>query len=276
MDPIQKRIFIVGTARSGTTLLQSMVGNHPEVFTFPESHFFSKTIPWPWYRRPFHRIGAAERAVVHQFLESQDRASLSQPYTGKPRDLHQWARYLIDTLDRLAAVEDYKVWLEKTPMHLYYRDLIDKATDNSFFLQIIRSPISNVAALYDASKKYPDSFKQDTLSKAWRRYRREIQLANRYHRHPHFALVYYERLVAEPEAVVREICAHIQLPFRQQMLQHHRMVDTILDRGEIWKAGNRQALQVTDKVAQRLTPEEITWLEQRIRQFKSPVLDYYS
>ena len=37
-----KRIFIVGVARSGTTLLQSMLASHPEIHSFPETHFFVK------------------------------------------------------------------------------------------------------------------------------------------------------------------------------------------------------------------------------------------
>ena len=41
----KKAVFIVGSARSGTTLLQSMLASHPEVYSFPETHFFRGTIP---------------------------------------------------------------------------------------------------------------------------------------------------------------------------------------------------------------------------------------
>ena len=43
MKEIQKRIFIVGCPRSGTTLLQSLLLKHNEITSFPESHFFSRT-----------------------------------------------------------------------------------------------------------------------------------------------------------------------------------------------------------------------------------------
>ncbi|MGC1525664.1 MAG: sulfotransferase, partial [Phormidesmis sp.] len=35
-----KRLFLVGCARSGTTLLQSLLASHPGVASFPESNFF--------------------------------------------------------------------------------------------------------------------------------------------------------------------------------------------------------------------------------------------
>ena len=36
-----KRVFIVGTARSGTTLLRNLLSAHSEVISFSESKFFT-------------------------------------------------------------------------------------------------------------------------------------------------------------------------------------------------------------------------------------------
>ena len=41
---IKDRIFIVGCPRSGTTLLQSLLAAHPQIHSFPETHFFPNTI----------------------------------------------------------------------------------------------------------------------------------------------------------------------------------------------------------------------------------------
>ena len=35
-----KQIFIVGSSRSGTTMMGRILGKHPDVFTFKELHFF--------------------------------------------------------------------------------------------------------------------------------------------------------------------------------------------------------------------------------------------
>ena len=37
---IEKRVFLVGCPRSGTTLLQSMLHAHPSIYSLPETKFF--------------------------------------------------------------------------------------------------------------------------------------------------------------------------------------------------------------------------------------------
>ena len=37
-----KQIFIVGSSRSGTTMMSRIINNHRDVFTFKELHFFSR------------------------------------------------------------------------------------------------------------------------------------------------------------------------------------------------------------------------------------------
>jgi len=39
-----KKIFIVGNSRSGTTMLARILGNHDNVFTFHEIHFFEQLV----------------------------------------------------------------------------------------------------------------------------------------------------------------------------------------------------------------------------------------
>ena len=37
-----KQIFIVGSSRSGTTMMGRIINNNEDVFTFNELHFFSR------------------------------------------------------------------------------------------------------------------------------------------------------------------------------------------------------------------------------------------
>ena len=37
-----KQIFVVGNSRSGTTMMGRILGNHPDIFTFKELHFFGQ------------------------------------------------------------------------------------------------------------------------------------------------------------------------------------------------------------------------------------------
>ena len=50
-SPETKKIFIVGSPRSGTTLLQGMLAAHTDVFSLPETFFFAKVLPRSFLKR---------------------------------------------------------------------------------------------------------------------------------------------------------------------------------------------------------------------------------
>ena len=73
-----ERTFIVGVARSGTTLLQSMVGNHDDIATFPETHFFRKTIDQNWKRQNNFKIKREHQKFIKNFLISINKEEISK------------------------------------------------------------------------------------------------------------------------------------------------------------------------------------------------------
>ena len=77
-----KRIFIVGIARSGTTLLQSFVGNHPDISTFPETHFFSVTLHKKKLFRALNYVTNKDREFVKKFFQENDLLDVYQDYKG--------------------------------------------------------------------------------------------------------------------------------------------------------------------------------------------------
>lgn len=65
-ESVKQRFFLVGCPRSGTTLLQSLLAAHPEIISFPESHFFRHLTPITTWRK---RLGLA-RPSVRKHLEN--------------------------------------------------------------------------------------------------------------------------------------------------------------------------------------------------------------
>lgn len=61
------RCFIVGCPRSGTTLLQAMLGAPFKVLTFPESHFFQRSFKG---KRAFFLRGLQASRVLRRWLRS--------------------------------------------------------------------------------------------------------------------------------------------------------------------------------------------------------------
>jgi hypothetical protein len=147
-EPPILRLFLVGCPRSGTTLLQSLVAAHPQVASFPESHFFTRIIS----SRPVLRhLGLASLRARPQFTLLLDLLGRPELRTCLPRlavSPRQYARAFTTVLDTVAREQHKQAWLEKTPRHLEYIDDISALVSNAKFIHLIRNGADVVASLY--------------------------------------------------------------------------------------------------------------------------------
>ena len=270
-----KRIFIVGVSRSGTTLAQSMIGNHPDIITFPESHLLSATVSPYKFRRVFHKVSSYKKNKVVNFFKRMNKPSLYKEYTGSKYNLDNWVKYLITILDDLAGRENKEIWLEKTPRHLYFSDIIEKSFTNCYFIHIIREPISNIASLYSASLKYPHAFKQNTAEKAFRRYVKDISISNQSVKKDNHFVLYYDALVANPEEELKNLCKKLNINFHENMLSFSDSAKELQHSKEFWKLGNTKQIQKINKVQHRLNQSQIDWLNKKIAKLDYSILNYF-
>ena len=203
-NKIKSRIFIVGAARSGTTLLQSMLSSHPELYSFPETHFFSATIPRDRWKRIFALFGEKKHHYVQKYLDRVGAAYLSGRLPKFTASHRRWARGLMTILDELTLEKNYEKWIEKTPMHLYYLDLIASIEPKAQFVHIIRNGEDVVASLYEVSHKKPEYFGGSrTIQQCISRWKHDISISHKYIRNPHHHILSYEQLVASPETILQ-------------------------------------------------------------------------
>ena len=112
-----KRFFLVGSPRSGTTLLQSLLGCSPELTTFRESHLYSHALSrrlsvFVPLRSPIklaHRF-YTENGIATEILPSFLPLDRISP--------NRIGRYFLEVLDLAAQNRNRAAWLEKTPRHL--------------------------------------------------------------------------------------------------------------------------------------------------------------
>jgi hypothetical protein len=279
------RIFLVGCPRSGTTLLQCFLGAHPEIATFPETHFFTHLVA-QWRSRlagmprrdlagraggtmsdlrirlGISRGGGRERLA--SFLKEIGRPELVARYPSG-LSLKKHAQACLSILDTLAGEQKATAWLDKTPDHLGYIDVIERYAGDCKFIHLIRNGTDVVASLHDANQRFPDDWQArfDTLDKCIARWNHSVELTARHLGKPNHLLVRYENLVEDPEAVLREICAFLDINFDKGMLQDHREVAkrVVLSKEE-WKAGASTAVTNANgaKFQQLFTPEQRTYI----------------
>ena len=219
------RVFLVGSPRSGTTLLQSLLASHPKLTSFPETHFFLIVTPRPeerWRRK----LGIAS-SDAPEALERLAALGITENAASDDRrrlvTLRQYARLLTRTLDQAAATAGSTHWLEKTPNHLHYSHVIERYVSGARFVHMIRDGRAVIASNFEVRQKHPTWGGAVTLDVAIDKWhwsiRRSLACLGR---QDHF-FVSYERLVAAPRAVLSRLCGHLGLPVSD------RQVDQMLN-----------------------------------------------
>lgn len=242
---IKRRIFIVGTARAGTTLLQSMLGNHPEVHTFPETHFFDRSFA----KQPLLRKvqGVQQKGIenARSFVTELGYPELASSIASK-YSVKAWSGELIRLLDAMAWHGGKSAWLEKTPLHLHYISLI-KTVVHAEFIHMLRDPAGNITSLMHAGTKHPDSFQQGSFKKALKRWTEEFELQKTYTDTPHHHYVKFDELVDDRETVMRKLLESLDMTWHDCVLDHTAITDQIIQGDEAWKAKNREAISASGK-----------------------------
>jgi tetratricopeptide (TPR) repeat protein len=185
-------IFIVGMPRSGSTLLESRLGRHAQIASAGELIEFHKL----W--RQLADVNGRAIADPSLLASEVDFAEVGRRYLEQTRWRAQGRRWYID----------------KLPPNFWIAGFIHKALPRARILHMVRAPMelcfSNWRAMFGDSYAY--SYGQQSLAAHHARYRRLMQ-------HWHAAMpcvvhdVDYAALVADPEATLRTVLAHIELEF---------------------------------------------------------------
>ena len=192
-------VFIVGMPRSGTTLLERMLGAHPQVADGGELRDFTTQMRWltGCMGGPHPDLALARAATT------LDVAALGE-------------RYLAHTQWRAGGRSHYT---DKLPTNFLNVGWIARALPQARILHMARAPIdscfSNLKELF--ADAYPHSYDQHDMADHYRRYR--ALMAHWHQAFPGRVLdVHYERLVRDPQAVAREVLAFCGLPWTDGVL----------------------------------------------------------
>lgn len=269
-----KRIFIIGIARSGSTLLQSILASHPKIQSFPETHFFS-FLPKQKIFRFFSFISIKGNKVVEDYL-SRNKLNKNNKYVPLfTFSKKKWVRKMVKILDSITIKNKKMIWVEKTPLHLYHTDLIKSVYQETFFIHILRNGQDNIASLFDASIKYPDTFKQKSIESCINRYKKEINisLANK-NKENHF-FVRFEDIVSNPKKTIENLIKQLNIEYHPDMINFQDNVSDIIEKNEYWKEGNYKEIQnKNNKFSEIFSIDEQNFINNKINNIDLNIFNY--
>ena len=297
---IDRRIFVVGVPRSGTTLVQSLLAAHSASTSFTESHFFSRHFrPLPRFssailtRNPAPRLQEflIENDVEHASMEERIRRALPARLL-LPLRTRPVARELLRVLDELTVRRGRSTWIEKTPGHLRYLPFLEglsASEGQTHFVHVIREGLDVVASLHRASQSWDQPYDLETCVERWNYDvclslervaveggRGPVPLTgerrNATAARDHF--VFYEDLTRRPDATLEQLLADLGLGWEPEILDRYSS-RRLVTREETWKAdvdrgvrrsaASRSALsdEQRDRISAALRHDLYTRLRQR-------------
>ncbi|MCA1817295.1 MAG: sulfotransferase [Acidobacteria bacterium] len=213
--------IVVGSPRSGTTLLRFMLDSHPALAIPPETGFLSLGT----------KIAGAGDKLRERFLRA---------VVNYPKDAPAWPDFGIPEEEfraELARINPFTVadgfrafyrayaarfgkprWGDKTPHYCFEIDTIRRVLPEARFVHIIRD--GRDAALSLRGMWFSPGWRIEAQALYWLKYVRAARASGL--GRPDYVEVRYEELVLAPREELRRVCAHVDLPFDDQMLSYYK------------------------------------------------------
>lgn len=237
--------FIVGSPRSGTTLLGHMLSGHRDLDVLNEMwrvyHFLTT---------PGADLGRFERLLLRHF-------GLDEPYLRDGESLADPFDHLERAFALRLAGKGKTRWGVKDPRLTDYLDLFAGRYQDGRFVVIVRDPraaiVSRLGRQWSVANVYSGA----------RLWAQEVARQRRFVAdHPDRALlVRFEDLLDDPERWLSAVCEHLQLAFTPELLDFHaRTPDTPVHAGNanITRPIQRQTI---DKWRDQLTPRQVAIID---------------
>ena len=212
-------IFIVGTPRSGTTLLRFILSSHPRIYIPSETGFI-----------PFLRQRTDSSLSISQVQDVlQQTGRLNASWRGLVHNVNEFYRglreptleHVLDALYRIkVSDQSAERWGDKTPSYALYIPQLTHIFPTAQFIHVIRDgrdATLSARRKWGAKAWYMDNY---YLLKNWVRHVSHARSAGENLDTCRYLEVRYESLVEKPGDQVEQICGFLGESFHPAMLGH--------------------------------------------------------
>lgn len=225
--------FIIGSGRSGNTLLRSMLVKGGDVSIPPESYVWPKIIRLystynflPWDNICSLIIGEFE--AYKEFFTWE--TSLHKAYI-KARNLPNNKRslsyiiHIVYLTYQQERKEETIIWGDKTPINTIFIDKIQDVFSHGKYIHILRDP-KDVVSSYVKANLYS---KHQDAAVFWKTAIEKVIILKTKLPENQFHQVQYEDLVRFPEKELRKVCKFLEISYSPEMLEFWKNANTLGD-----------------------------------------------
>lgn len=205
-------IFLIGSPRSGTTMLARMLGAHSAIHAPAEPHLMTGLAHLGYFAK-------VDEAPYDPIITQLALKELVSSLPNGEADYLEALRAHTDVLyEKLLAPSGKNCLLDKTPAYALVLDFVARLYPHAHYVVLTRNPVavwsSQVESFFDGD---PEAAQR--TSPLLGRY---VPAIARFLRERPVELLHvrYEDLVADPERHARAIAEHLGLPFESRMVDY--------------------------------------------------------
>ena len=280
----ERACFIGGPAKSGTTLLRSLLDSHPELVALPQDTDYFSTV--------LTKYGAAGRRAQFDYLTKLSYAKIlfggqarlgKHDYSGFPQreflEIFERTAFdpanadrdllvlLMESYAKIVGVPVNSVtrWVEKTPANRNYIPQIFARFPHAKLLITMRDPRALLASQIALKKRVRT--RRFSVYYVINHWRTSARLAAQVRAGQVRGLVVqYESLVSNPSAMMEKICEHLEISFDPEISLKPTKA------GQLWAGNSAEGIrfsEISPEPASRwehvLSEHEIGWIEWHCR-----------
>lgn len=247
-------VFICGHPKSGTTLLMTLLDNHPQLVVYPaETIFFRGLLPRFKNVDNTEKLALGKRFLLHFFDQQpiDPDSDASRPISTPDVVYLQFAETcrLMDSLlspdkvrhdgDILSAAilafgnvhqkitPQARYWVEKTPYNEYFTEQIYNWWPEARCIHVIRDPRDNYATY---RRKHPN-LPAERFSRSWRTSLKAGLESQKRYGLDRYWIIKYEDLTQNPERMIAELAHFLDI-------EDHESLRTPTKNGVLWQGNS--------------------------------------
>lgn len=211
-----KKIFLISQPRSGSSLLQHILGTHPDIFTFPESWVLLPLI----YSRKDKGMNA-EYQAQYAFRNITNFINL---LPNKEADYWDCTnRYIESLYNKISENNKYKYILDKCPRYYHIVDEIIDFIPNSKIIILLRNPLAVLSSIinYNFNGDWKKLLNNDRIHDLITAPKKLLNAISR--NSNQLFILHYENLVSQPKSEIHDLFKFLEIPFNNKSIYYKNL-----------------------------------------------------